>query len=123
MKRDNFIALVWGVAAGMLFALGMCMTMLPEWGAFEIGVVCGCAGLLLGLADLLWRRKKTGKPPIRVSGKALGMGALATAGALTLGLGMCLSMVWNQLIWGCVAGALGVLALFFLIPAAKGLRE
>ena len=123
MKRDNFIALIWGVAAGMLFALGMCMTMLPEWGAFEPGLICGCAGLLLGLADLIWRRKKAGKPPLRLSGKSLGVGALAAAGALTLGLGMCLSMVWNQLVWGCVLGALGILVLLLLIPLTKGLRE
>ena len=41
MKKENFITLVMGTVGGLLFALGMCMALLPEWNAFRPGIVCG----------------------------------------------------------------------------------
>lgn len=34
MKKKNFVSLVFGTVGIILFALGMCMCLLPEWGAF-----------------------------------------------------------------------------------------
>ncbi len=31
MKKSSFVALVLGTVSGMLFAIGMCMALLPEW--------------------------------------------------------------------------------------------
>ena len=43
MKKSAFVNLMIGTVGSLLFALGMCMCLLPEWNAFEIGVVCtGC---------------------------------------------------------------------------------
>lgn len=39
MEKKNFVTLVMSVIGGMFFALGMCMCLLPEWGAFNQGVV------------------------------------------------------------------------------------
>ena len=47
MKKSSFTALVLGTASGVLFALGMCMAMIPEWGAFQPGIIFGCVGLVL----------------------------------------------------------------------------
>ena len=44
MKKSNFIAMILGTVSGLLFALGMCMALLPEWNAFKIGVVCTAIG-------------------------------------------------------------------------------
>ena len=45
-----------GTVSGVLFALGMCMALIPEWGAFQPGIVFGCVGLLLGLVTvMIWR--------------------------------------------------------------------
>ena len=35
MKKSTFINLLVGVVGGLLFALGMCMCLLPEWNAFQ----------------------------------------------------------------------------------------
>ena len=32
-----------GTASGVLFALGMCMALIPEWGAFKPGLPLGSA--------------------------------------------------------------------------------
>lgn len=30
MKKSNFVAMILGIVGGILFALGACMTMIPE---------------------------------------------------------------------------------------------
>ena len=41
MKKSSFVALLMGTISGVLFALGMCMALLPEWDAFREGVIFG----------------------------------------------------------------------------------
>ena len=122
MKKSNFVALVLGTVSGVLFALGMCMALLPEWNSFEPGVILGCVGLLLGLATwIVWRRMEH-KEPIKLSGKAVLTAVLAIAGALALGVGMCFVMVWDHMVLGIVIGLVGIIALLSLIPFVKGLK-
>ena len=71
MKKSSFMAMMFGTVSGMLFALGMCMVMIPEWGAFRPGVVLGCVGLTLGLITILVWRRMEHKEPVRLSGRAL----------------------------------------------------
>ena len=44
MEKKNFITLVLGTVGGLLFALGMCMCLLPEWNMFNTGVICAAIG-------------------------------------------------------------------------------
>ena len=50
MKKSAFINLMVGTVGGLLFALGMCMCLLPEWNAFNEGVVAIAAGAVILLA-------------------------------------------------------------------------
>lgn len=122
MKKSNFAAMILGTIGMVFFALGMCMTMLPEWGMFREGVVSGVIGLVvLLLAVIVWRRME-GKEPIRLNGKTVGTVILAILGALLFGLGMCLSMIFGKMIVGIAVGLVGLLALLMLIPLTKGLK-
>lgn len=123
MKKSSFMAMMFGTVSGMLFALGMCMVMIPEWGAFRPGVVLGCVGLVLGLITILVWRRMEHKEPVRLSGKALLLVLFGVIGALALGVGMCYCMVWNSMVKGIVIGLGGILALFCLVPLGKGIRE
>lgn len=123
MSKKNFITLILGTIGGILFALGMCMAMLPEWGAFTQGVVIGCIGLVVLLITLMVRRKMEGKPVIvKLDGKTVGTVVLGVAGALVLGAGMCMVMVWNMMVPGVVVGLAGIVLLLFLIPLVKGIK-
>lgn len=123
MKKSSFAALILGTVSGVLFALGMCMAMIPEWNAFRPGVICGCAGLLLGLITVAVWRKMEHKDPIRISGKTVLIAAVAAAGALALGVGMCFSMVWGRMAAGIAVGLVGIVVLLCLIPLTKGVRD
>ena len=116
MKKSNFVALVLGTVSGVLFALGMCMALLPEWNAFKPGVIFGAVGIVLGIITLLIWRKMENKAPIKVNGKGVGVVVLAIIGALTLGVGMCFCMVWENIILGTFIGLVGIIALLMLIP-------
>lgn len=123
MSKKNFISLILGTVGGILFALGMCMAMIPEWNAFTQGIVVGCIGAVILIVMLLVRRKMEGKPVIvKLSGKTIGTIVLGVAGTLVLGVGMCMVMVWDMLVWGVVVGLVGIVLLLCLIPLIKGIK-
>lgn len=122
MKKSSFIALLLGTVSGMLFALGMCMALIPEWNAFQPGVIFGCVGLVLALVTVVIWRKMEGKAPIHVSGKAVLTVLVGVAGALALGVGMCFCMVWGQMIPGILIGIVGIVVLLCLIPLTRGIQ-
>ena len=91
MKKSSFVAMILGTVSGILFALGMCMTLISEWDAFLQGIILGCIGILLGLITLIVWRKMEHKAPIRISGKQVLTIAVGTIGVLSFGAGMCLA--------------------------------
>lgn len=123
MKKENFISLILGTIGVMFFALGMCMCMISEWNAFQQGIVTGAIGLVVLFIMLIVRRKMQGKPAIQLNAKTVGTIALGIIGALVLGVGMCMTMVWqNLMIPGIVVGIIGIVLLLCLIPLCKGLK-
>lgn len=122
MKKKSFVTLIMSVIGGLLFALGMCMALLPEWDALTEGIIMGAIGAVILLAMALVRRKMDGKPMIVLNSKTVGTALLAVAGAIVLGVGMCMVMVWDMLIWGIAVGIVGIVLLLCLIPMVKGLK-
>ena len=114
--------MIMGTVGGILLALGMCMCLLPEWNAFRPGVIMGCIGLVVLLAMVIVWRRMEGKEPIRLNGKTVGTVLLGIVGAILLGVGMCLTMVWSNMILGIVIGIVGIVVLLALIPLVKGLK-
>ena len=115
--------MILGIIGGVFFSLGMCMALLPEWGMRQQGIVSGVVGLVVFLIDWIAWRKMTGKAPIRISPKTLATVFVGVFGALLLGIGMCLSMVFAKMIVGILIGILGIVILLLLIPMTKGLHN
>ena len=122
MKKSSFAALLLGTVSGVLFALGMCMALIPEWDAFQLGVIFGVVGLLLGLVTVIIWRKMEHKAPVHISAKTVLAVVVGVIGALTLGVGMCFCMVWGKMAAGIVIGLAGIVVLLCLIPLTKGLK-
>ncbi len=122
MKKSNFVAMILGTVSGLLFAIGMCMALLPEWDAFKEGVIFGTVGIVLGIITLMIWRKMENKAPIKLNKKQLLFAVLAILGALILGLGMCFCMVWNKIVIGTLIGIVGIVILLCLIPLFKGIK-
>ena len=123
MKKSNFVALILGTIGGVFFALGMCMTLLPEWGMFQQGIICGVVGLVILLITLLVWRKMEHKDPIKLNAKTVGSVVLGVVGALVLGVGMCMVMVFDKMVLGVIVGVVGLVLLLMLIPLTKGIHD
>jgi uncharacterized membrane protein len=122
MKKSSFVALIMGTVSGVLFALGMCMALLPEWDAFTEGVIMGAVGIVLGvITALIWCRMENKKLP-KMSAKNVFRIIYGIVAALVLGVGMCMCLVWEEIILGTLIGLLGIIMLIALIPMIKGIR-
>lgn len=122
MKKSTFVAMILGTIGGILFALGMCMALIPEWNAFQPGVIMGVIGAAVLLIMVLVWRKMENKAPVKLSGKTIGATRIGIVGALLFGVGMCLTMVWDSMVVGIIVGIVGIVVLLCLIPFIKGLK-
>ena len=116
MKKSSFAAMILGTVSVVLFALGMCMALIPEWNAFMPGVIFGCAGLIFGLITLIVWRRMEHKEPIRIDGKTILTVVIGAVGALALG-------VWDKMVMGVGIGLVGIVVLLCLLPLTKGIKD
>ena len=121
MKKSAFINLMVGTVGGLLFALGMCMCLLPEWNAFNIGVVCTAVGAVVLLIQGIVAWVRSGRK-IRINWKLTGKILFGIFGTLVLGVGMCMIMVWKLMLPGIAVGIAGILLLLMLVPMFLGLK-
>ena len=123
MTKKNFMFLVLTVVGGLLFALGMCMCLLPEWNAFTPGVVVTALGALVLLAIALVRWIMAGKPIAKVNWDKVGKIAYCVVAALVLGTGMAMIMAFEGLmIPGIIVGIVGIVLGLGIIPVFRGLK-
>lgn len=124
MEKKTFITLVMSVIGGMLFSLGMCMCLIPEWGTFNQGVVVGAAGAVELVITWLVYRKMAGKAPIKLNAKLVAKMIYGIFAALVFGIGMCMTMVFEgMMIQGIVVGIVGIVLLLGLIPMFVGFKS
>ena len=121
MKKSTFVNLIIGTIGGLLFALGMCMCLLPEWNAFQIGVVCTAVGFLSLLVQSMVAWIRSGRK-IKINWKIAGKVLYGVFAALVLGAGMCMILVWNLMLPGILVGIVGIVLLLMLIPMCLGLK-
>ena len=107
----------------MMFALGMCMALLPEWNAFKEGIILGSLGIVLALITVFVWRKMENKPKIKFTTKGVITVIVSVAGALTLGVGMCFVLVWNKILMGTLIGLGGIVIMLCLIPLTVGIKK
>ena len=89
------------------------------------GLAVGIAGIVLLLLAVLAGRKAAGKAPVSFNGRLILAYGTGDIGALVLGVGMCLTMVWGSsyLVPGILVGCAGLLICVLnmaLRLAAKG---
>lgn len=124
MEKKNFVTLVMAVIGGMFFSLGMCMCLLPEWGTFNEGVVCGVIGAVVLLITWLVYRKMSGKKAAKLNLKLVGKVLYGIFAAIVLGIGMSMIMAFEgMLLPGIAVGIVGIVLLLFLIPMCVGLKD
>ncbi|MBR2402919.1 MAG: hypothetical protein IKB01_09180 [Lachnospiraceae bacterium] len=124
MEKKNFITLVIGTIGGLLFSLGMCMVLLPEWNMFEQGKTVGAIGAVVLLITYLVYRKMSGKKAAKINWKVVLKVIYGIFASLVLGAGMSMIMAFEgMMIYGIVVGIVGIILLLLLIPMCLGFKE
>lgn len=124
MEKKSFITLVAGVVGGLVFALGMCMCLLQEWGMLRQGISFGITGAVILLGTWMAYRKNAGKQPISFNGKTVLKVLYGFFASLVFGVGMCLALAYEgMMLWGIIIGIVGIVLLLCLIPMCVGWKE
>lgn len=68
-------------------------------------------------------RIRSGKPAKKINWRLAGKIAYGTLSALVLGAGMAMILELGMMLWGVVAGIVGIVMLLCLIPMCVGFRK
>lgn len=129
MKKETLLEIILGTIGGLIFAVGMCMTLIPEWNLFSTGVVVAIIGFVVLLCIIPIYRKEH---PKKSSNKEIDWGLVLTwiigvIGALIMGFGMSKIMVGSpekmDMVIGMITGVVGLLICVLNYPVYSYLRS
>ena len=129
MKKETLLEIIFGTIGGLIFAIGMCMCLIPEWNLFTAGVVVAIIGFIVLLCIIPIYRKEH---PKKVSNEKTDWGLVLTwvigvVGSLIMGFGMSKIMVGNpekiDMIIGMITGVVGLLICVLNYPIYSYLKS
>ena len=129
MKKETLLQIILGTIGGLVFAIGMCMCLIPEWKLFTAGVVVVIMGFIILLCIIPIYRKEH---PKKVSNKKTDWGLVLTwivgvVGSLIMGFGMSKIMVGGSekidIIIGMITGVVGLLICVLNYPIYSYLKS
>ena len=127
MKKDTLWEIILGTGGGLIFAIGMCMCLIPEWDMFVAGVIVAIIGFIILLCIIPIYKKSHPKK----EHKPIDKGLLATwtvgiVGSLVMGFGMSKILVEGSskfdIIIGMICGVIGLLVCVLNYPIYSYLK-
>lgn len=115
MKKETLLEIILGTVGGLVFAIGMCMCLIPEWNMFKAGVVVAVVGFIILLCII--PVYKSSHPKKSRGNRPINWGIVLTwtigvFGALIMGFGMSKILVGNastaDMIVGLITGVVGL---------------
>lgn len=131
MKKETLLEIILGTIGGLVFAIGMCMCLIPEWNMFKTGVIISVIGfiILLGIIPVYKKShpKKEHKP---INWGIVITWTVGVVGSLIMGFGMSKIMVGetstSDMIIGIITGVVGLIICVLNYPIyayIKGNKE
>ena len=133
MKKETLLEIILGTIGGLVFAIGMCMCLIPEWNMFKAGVITTIIGFIILLCIIPVYRKAN--PKKEKEHKPINWGIVLTwtigvIGVLLMGFGMSKIMVGKadtaDMIIGLITGVIGLIICVLNYPIyayIKGNKE
>ncbi|MBQ8044282.1 MAG: hypothetical protein IJ272_09110 [Clostridia bacterium] len=113
MKKDTLLEIILGTIGGLIFAIGMCMCLLPEWNMFTAGVIVTILGTIVLLAIIpIYRKSHPKKPSKPIDWAMLTPWLVGVIGSLIMGFGMSRILVEGastaDMVVGIITGVVGL---------------
>ena len=128
MKKETLLEIILGTIGGLVFAIGMCMCLIPEWALFKVGCVIAAIGFIILLCIIPVYRSHH---PKKTHGK-INFGIVLTwidgiVGALVMGFGMSKIMVGDpsktDMLVGMITGIIGLIICVLNYPIYAYLKK
>lgn len=113
MKKETLLEIILGTIGGLVFAVGMCMCLIPEWNMFQIGVVVAIVGFIILLSIIpVYKSSHPKKEHKPVNWGIVITWIIGLIGALIMGFGMSKVMVGEastaDMVIGIITGVVGL---------------
>lgn len=127
MKKDTLLEIILGTIGGLIFAVGICMCLIPEWDLFNVGVVVSILGFIVLLCIIpVYRNSHPKKVHDKINWGIVFTWIIGVVGALVMGFGMSRVMVDNpegtDMLIGIVVGVIGLLICVLNYPVYSYLK-
>ena len=114
MKKETLLEIILGTIGGLVFAIGMCMCLLPEWNLFTTGVVTSIIGFIILLCIIpVYRKEHPRKPHGPINWGIVLTWVIGVIGSLIMGFGMSKVMVEDvtqtNMFVGLITGIVGLI--------------
>lgn len=131
MKKETLLEIILGTIGGLIFAIGMCMCLIPEWDLFKAGVVIAIVGFIILLCIIpVYRSNHPKKEHAPINLGIVFAWVIGVIGALIMGFGMSKVMVGDpsqtDLLIGIGTGIVGLIICVLVYPIysyIKGNKE
>ena len=130
MKKDTLLEIILGTIGGLVFAIGMCMCLIPEWELFTAGVIVTIIGFIILLCIIPVHRKSHSRKERERKETDWGLvltWIIGVVGALIMGFGMSKIMVGSpekmDMIIGMITGVVGLLICVLNYPIYSYLKN
>ncbi len=128
MKKETLLEIILGTVGGLVFAIGMCMCLIPEWDLFKAGVVVTAIGFIILLCIIpIYRTNHPKRVRGKINWEIVLTWIIGVVGALVMGFGMSKVMVGNpsrtDMIFGIVSGVIGLLICVLNYPIYAFLKS
>lgn len=127
MKKETLLEIILGTVGGFVFAIGMCMCLIPEWDLLKVGAVVTGMGFIILLCIIpVYRTSHPKKERGKVNWSIVFTWIIGVIGALVMGFGMSKVMVGDpsktDLLIGIGTGVIGLFVCVFNYPVYSYLK-
>ncbi len=128
MKKETLLEIILGTIGGLVFAIGMCMSLIPEWNLFTTGIVIAIVGFIILLCIIpIYRKSRPKKEPKPINWGFVLAWIIGVVGALIMGFGMSKTMIdgatQTEMITGIITGVIGLIICVLDYPVYSYLKK